>query len=73
MKNLSDESFCFCLSSATWACIGWPVIVVDTPEANHCGALGDACFVLDAEGQADFMFPPAARDVDGGGDAACLH
>ena len=56
MKNLSDESFCFCLSSATWACIWWPVIVVDTPEANHCGALGDACFVLDAEGQADFMF-----------------
>ena len=48
MKNLSDESFCFCLSSATWACIGWPVIVVD------CGA--DACFVPDAEGQADFMF-----------------
>ena len=56
MKNLSDEFFCFCLGSATWACIGWPVIVVDTPEANHCGALGDACFVLDAEGQADFMF-----------------
>ena len=58
MKNLSDESFCFCLGSATWACIGWPVIVVDTPGANHCGALGlgDACLVLDAEGQADFMF-----------------
>ena len=56
LKNLSDESFCFCLSSATWACIWWPVIVVDTPEANHCGALGDACYVLDAEGQADFMF-----------------
>ena len=27
----------------------------DCGEANHCGALGDACFVLE-QGQADFMF-----------------